>query len=188
MAVTRLGLPLFVLLCACSDAHDSDATDGEPPYVDASGCRPDADVLLGGGRTLGICPGECNYSLALSSSIALGDGTCIGYKARMQVTDARNFPLYIVTADLADGAWERAAIAGAGLDPDRVPENAACPECADAGEGWVVTRTEDGQPKRHRYRLDEPPRELVAAHAVVQSLIDQLRACEGADILSCSRE
>lgn len=188
MAATRPQLVLFALLQACSDAAESQPTDEEPPFVDASGCRPAADILLGGGRTLGLCPSECNYSLALSSSIALGDGACIGYKARLQVTDARDFPLYIVTADLADAAWDRAAQAGAALDPERIPERSGCPECADAGEGWVVTRTREGKPKRHRYPRDETPRELAAADALVQSLIDQLRACAGADILSCTRE
>ena len=182
-----------VALSGCSESHDSRADggsvdlDGPPPVIDERGCRPDADFLLGGGRSAAECRGECSFELALSSLIALGDGSCIGYRGNLTVRDERGQVLYGVRADLLEAAWDRAASVASSLRQEPLAAVYGCPDCGEGSNAWVQTAPDAESPRQHTYPFRAPPQVLAPAHALIQSLIRQLQSCNGADIENCSR-
>lgn len=199
---TLLGTSLLAALVACSEAHDvvvpvdggadaAAATLGgmdasAAPRIDARNCRPDADFLLGGGRRVGACQGECSFELALSSVITLGDGQCVGYSASLRVFDAASGLLYVANGELSQAAWNRAASLGAALRSQQLELTYGCPECA-RGAAWVQTEPVDAEPRQHSYDLGGAPPPLVAVDAFIQGLIDQLRSCRGPELVHCTR-
>ena len=183
----------LLLLCACSDSHDVRPDGGSAPdqlpgvaVIDERGCRPDAEFLLGGGRQAQDCSGECVFDLSLASILDLGSATCIGYAATLRVANERGELVYSVRADLSDASWDRAAIIGAGLQVEVLQRRYGCPDCV-AVASWVLTRGADDLARPHAFPRGEAPDELANAHRYVEGLIDQLRACQGADLLTCSR-
>lgn len=183
----------LLLLCACSDSHDVRPDGGRAPdelpgmaVIDERGCRPDAEFLLGGGREAQSCSGECAFDLSLASILDLGSTACIGYAATLRVANERGELLYTVRADLSDGAWDRAAIIAAALEIEVLQRRYGCPDCV-AIAAWVLTRGADDQARPHAFPRGEAPDELTSAHRYVEGLIDQLRACQGADLLTCTR-
>lgn len=183
----------LLLLWSCSDSHDVRPDGGNEPdglpgvaVIDERGCRPDAEFLLGGGRRAQGCSGECEFDLSLASVLDLGSTACIGYVATLRVANERGELLYTVRADLSDGSWDRAAIIAAALESEVLQRRYGCPDCA-AIASWVLTRGADDQARPHAFPRGEPPEELANAHRYSEGLIDQLRACQGADLLTCSR-
>jgi hypothetical protein len=183
-----------MLLLACGESHDVPADGGSEPddlggpaRIDARGCRPDADFLSGGGRSFAECKGECTFELSLSSVITLGDSACVSYGATLRVSDERGQLLYVANGDLSDAAWDRAAIIGSKLRVADLQDRYGCPDCGAGRAAWLQTASAEADPRQHTYPFGSPPAPLSAADRLLQSLIEQLRSCQGADLLSCSR-
>jgi hypothetical protein len=195
-AVVGRSVLLVLALAACSEAHrvapggadaGGEEPDDQPAVIDAKGCRPDADLLVGGGRSFGLCRGECGFELALSSVIDLADGTCVGYRASLRVEDQAGQGIYEAGAELTEGAWDRAAMIASRLRGEQLEMVYGCPDCADGGAAWVQTQPRGDEARQHTYPFGAPAKPLAAADRFVQSLIDQLRSCQGADVVECSR-
>lgn len=189
------GLLLLATACgACADAHEvmvAQVDGGDPApaaRIDEHGCRPDADYVVGGGRRLAACEGECRFDLSLSSVIELLSSECASFRATLRVSDALGRPLYAVSADLNEPAWDRVARLGSALRTQRLAASYGCPECAGRVAAWLQTQPPAAEPRQSSYELAAPPALLVEADAFVQGLIEQLRSCVGPDLALCSRE
>lgn len=189
MSLVKIAAALCgVAVSGCSDSREARADggaigmDGPPPIIDERGCRPDADFLVGGGRSAAECRGECTFELALTSSYALGDGSCVGYRASLTVRDERGQPIRSVRADVVDAAWDRAASVASRLRVETLADVYGCPDCGDGSTAWVQTALPDELPRQHTYPLREPPAVFAPAHALIQSLIRQLQSCQGPDV------
>jgi hypothetical protein len=89
---------------------------------------------------------------------------------------------------LTEAAWERLAALSVDLEAARfaIPAVSGCPDCADGGTGTIVIRGVDQLTQTLAYEYGDPPVELRAAHDFLQGLIDELLACEGPLLESCS--
>jgi hypothetical protein len=147
--------------------------------------------LIGGGRALGQCSGDCRFDLSIDALTDLAYEQCLAMKLTLSVqrNDAPAvmpgpYRTVIASAYLSESAWEQlASIAGALDVPLELPSN--CPDCAGEDEAWITLDGEEAPTELH-YQRARPPPPLGAADAFIQALIDQLLTCEGDLIDQCA--
>jgi hypothetical protein len=122
----------------------------------------------------------------MSSAIPLeGNGDCVAISVSLVVhtTDGR---LLSFSSTLSEQAWEQLAGISRALQGVALAPMTGCPDCADGGTASVTLRAGDGSTQDYSYGYGKPPQPLRDADAFIQALIDQMRACKGPMLATCS--
>lgn len=137
-------------------------------------------TLQGGGRRLVPCTDECAFDLRLSD---VSPESCGSLAATLSVQDVSS-RYWTVNATLSKQAVERAAQISRALDASPLSSR-DCPDCYERDHAWFTLPGSDQFSTEIPYPLGEPPANGQDADEFVQSLIDQLRACDGPLIRDC---
>lgn len=138
---------------------------------------PDASrdaIVLGGVRAFGFCADGCVSTLNIDASPLDVAGACD--VVTVEVCDGGQINCTQASGTLSAAGHDEArqvARALAGVTLDTVY---GCPDCADGGAS-TVRLVRQGSYTEHTYDFGGPPQVLEAADALVQGLIDDLRAC-----------
>lgn len=167
-------------VCGRSDAGICQWTIQECP-VTVGGC-PDASrdpIVLGGRRSFGFCAGDCDSVVQIGPSPLDAANACD--VVSVEVCDHGRTGSEDCTTSygtLTRQGHDEARAAAIALQGLRLLPRYGCPDCADGGASEIEVMR-DGTASTHVYEFNGPPVELEAADALVQGLIDDLRACTG---------
>jgi hypothetical protein len=175
---------------ACEAAHAAmchpPTSCGQPWYLCSEIC-PKHLVLQGGGRSFGACEGACQFDLEFGPSIVLDVGGCTDLMGQLRAWHSDGSQR-VTNFSLTAGAWEEAtqlslAIEDAALEPSTGCMGSECPLNA----AWITRFSQrSANAEQFFYDPDKPPPLLRTAGQFVQDLIDQVLACTGPALESCS--
>lgn len=121
------------------------------------------------GWSFGFCLGPCRGELQL-------DDTGLTYR----VTDRTGGQQFAANRGSLTSQGKATLDSLASALPESLLETYGCPDCADAGAGFLVI-TRDNEAMRTTYELPSPPSVLASTHAFLRSVMDALGGCMATD-------